>query len=119
GRRAPRARRGRVSAARAVPLPRGRPAPRRTVRRRRDPSRGRALPDLRGAVTRVLVIGEINVDLIVSGCHGAPTPGKEILAERFQAALGSASAICAVGLARLGTDVAFLGKVGADDWGAF
>jgi sugar/nucleoside kinase (ribokinase family) len=68
---------------------------------------------------KVLVIGELNVDLILSGCHALPEPGKEILAERFQATLGSASAICAVGLARLGTPVAFVGKIGADDWGAF
>ena len=68
---------------------------------------------------KVLVVGEINVDLILSGCHGLPTPGKEILSERFQATLGSASAICAVGLARLGTPVAFLGKIGTDDWGGF
>jgi sugar/nucleoside kinase (ribokinase family) len=33
--------------------------------------------------------------------------------------LGSASAICAMGLARLGTPVAFLGKVGTDPWGDF
>ena len=33
--------------------------------------------------------------------------------------LGSATAIMAMGLARLGTPVAFLGRVGDDVWGRF
>lgn len=68
---------------------------------------------------RVLVAGEINVDLILHGAHALPVPGKETLVEDLLMTLGSASAICAVGLARLGTPVAFLGKVGADTWGDF
>jgi sugar/nucleoside kinase (ribokinase family) len=68
---------------------------------------------------RVLVVGEINVDLILQGAHALPTPGKEVLVEDVVLTLGSASAICAMGLARLGTPVAFLGKVGTDPWGDF
>jgi sugar/nucleoside kinase (ribokinase family) len=68
---------------------------------------------------RVLVAGEINVDLILHGARALPVPGKETLVEDLVMTLGSASAICAVGLARLGTPVAFLGKVGADTWGDF
>src|SRR5450756_2461224 len=34
-------------------------------------------------------------------------------------ALGSASAICAMGLAKLGTPVTFAGVVGADVWGEY
>jgi sugar/nucleoside kinase (ribokinase family) len=37
----------------------------------------------------------------------------------FSMVLGSASAICAMGLARLGTPIAFLGMVGDDLWGRF
>jgi sugar/nucleoside kinase (ribokinase family) len=70
-------------------------------------------------VKRVLVVGEINVDLILQGYHAFPTPGKEVLVDDFVMTLGSASAICAMGLARLGTPVAFLSRVGADPWGAF
>jgi sugar/nucleoside kinase (ribokinase family) len=66
---------------------------------------------------RVLVAGEINVDLILHGAHAVPTPGKEVLVDGLLMTIGSASAICAMGLARLGTPVAFLGKVGADPWG--
>lgn len=68
---------------------------------------------------RVLVVGEINPDLVMSGYRAPPAAGKEVLVDDATLALGSASAICAVGLARLGTPVAFLGKVGADLWGDF
>ena len=67
----------------------------------------------------VLVAGEINVDLILQGYRTFPAPGKEVLVDDFLMTLGSASAICATGLARLGTSVSFLGKVGADPWGDF
>jgi sugar/nucleoside kinase (ribokinase family) len=68
-------------------------------------------------VKRVLVVGEINLDLILSNYQAFPALGREVLVEDAVATLGSASAICAVGLARLGTPVAFLGRVGADQWG--
>jgi sugar/nucleoside kinase (ribokinase family) len=68
---------------------------------------------------RVLVVGEINVDLICQGYHAFPTPGREVLVDDFEMVLGSASAICAMGLARLGTPVAFFGKVGDDPTGHF
>jgi len=68
---------------------------------------------------RVLVAGEINVDLILKASGALPALGKEILVDDAVLTLGSASAICAVGLARLGTPVSFVGKVGADPWGDF
>ncbi|HZM53233.1 MAG TPA: carbohydrate kinase family protein, partial [Vicinamibacteria bacterium] len=68
---------------------------------------------------RVLVVGEINVDLVLQGAHAFPIPGKEVVVDDVVMTLGSASAICAMGLARLGTPVAFLGKVGTDPWGEF
>jgi len=68
---------------------------------------------------RVLVAGEINVDLILQGYTDFPVPGKEILVRDSQLVLGSASAIMAMGLARLGTPVAFVGKVGDDVWGRY
>ena len=66
---------------------------------------------------RVLVAGEINVDLILQGYHQFPVPGREVLVDDIVMTLGSASAICAVGLAKLGTPVSFAGIVGADVWG--
>lgn len=66
---------------------------------------------------RVLVVGEINLDLILANYQSFPALGREVLVDDLVATLGSASAIFAVGLARLGTPVAFLGKLGADQWG--
>jgi sugar/nucleoside kinase (ribokinase family) len=70
-------------------------------------------------VKKVLIVGELNVDLILQGCRVFPAPGKEVLVDDFVMTLGSASAICACGLARLGTPVAFLSKVGRDPWGDY
>ena len=68
---------------------------------------------------KILVAGEINPDLILQGYHSFPELGKEVLVDDFVMALGSASAICAMGLARLGRPVGFAGKVGVDPWGDY
>jgi sugar/nucleoside kinase (ribokinase family) len=70
-------------------------------------------------VKRVLVAGELNVDLILQDYQAFPVPGKEVLVDDFVMTLGSASAICAMGLARLGVPIAFLSVVGDDPWGAY
>lgn len=67
----------------------------------------------------VLVVGEINVDLVLKGLHAAPAPGQEVLADDFLMTPGSSSMICAMGLARLGNEVAFHGRLGADAWGDY
>lgn len=68
---------------------------------------------------RILVIGELNVDLVVSGLPSLPVLGRELLCDDFQMALGSSSAICASWLAALGAAVDFWGKVGCDPYGDF
>lgn len=68
---------------------------------------------------RVLVVGELNVDIVLGRCQTFPVAGREVLAEECALTLGSASAICATALARLGESVAFIGKVGADPLGAY
>jgi len=65
----------------------------------------------------VIAIGELNVDLIMTGLKNMPVPGREIIAEKGSLVLGSSTAICASGLARLGLKTAFMGKVGRDDFG--
>lgn len=65
---------------------------------------------------RILVAGEINADLICQGYQEFPALGKEVLVDDFAMTLGSASAICAAGLAHLGNTTAFVSKVGADLW---
>jgi len=69
--------------------------------------------------TRVLIVGELNIDMVVSGLNSLPILGQEILAETCRAVLGSSSAICAAGMARLGAEVDYIGKIGDDDRGRF
>jgi sugar/nucleoside kinase (ribokinase family) len=64
-------------------------------------------------VKRVLVVGEINLDLLLRG-QAFPVAGQEVLVDDCLSTLGASSAIVAAGLARLGTPVAFLGRTGAD-----
>lgn len=68
---------------------------------------------------KILVAGELNPDLILCNCPIFPTLGKEVLVEDLRLTLGSSSAICAVGLARLGDSVSFAAHVGADTYGDF
>ena len=68
---------------------------------------------------RILVAGELNPDLVLSSLSSAPEPGREVVARDFALRLGSSSAICASGLAKLGNDVAFLGVAGEDRFGKF
>src|SRR5215213_7796849 len=67
----------------------------------------------------VVVIGELNVDAVATGLAQEPKLGLEIIAEDFQMTLGSASAIFASGVAKLGHEVTFVSKVGLDDFGDF
>jgi sugar/nucleoside kinase (ribokinase family) len=67
----------------------------------------------------VLVAGEINPDLILSG-EVEPAFGQvEKLVDSATLAIGSSSAIFACGAARLGLKVAFIGKCGEDVFGRF
>ena len=67
----------------------------------------------------ILVVGELNVDLILSDIKVLPQLGKEILADQMHLVLGSSSAIFASNIASLGARTAFVGKVGQDDFGRF
>jgi sugar/nucleoside kinase (ribokinase family) len=67
----------------------------------------------------VVVVGELNADLILRG-DVMPAFGQvEKLIDDATLAIGSSSAICACGLARLGLGVAFVGVVGDDEFGRF
>jgi sugar/nucleoside kinase (ribokinase family) len=67
----------------------------------------------------VLVAGELNPDLILRNYSQFPEPGKEVVVEDLDLTMGSSSAICAMGLARLGDAVTFAGTVGCDAYGSF
>jgi len=68
---------------------------------------------------RILVIGELNVDIVVTGLKSIPKPGVEILASDCELTLGSASAIFAAGISKLGHRVTFVSQVGRDGFGDF
>ena len=65
----------------------------------------------------VLVIGELNVDIILHNIDNFPEVGKEVLAQQMTLTLGSSSAIFASNISSLGARVAFLGKIGNDEFG--
>jgi sugar/nucleoside kinase (ribokinase family) len=67
----------------------------------------------------VIVIGELNVDMVASGLTEPPQMGGEIMAADFELTLGSASAIFACGVVKLGHSVTFISQVGVDDFGKF
>jgi sugar/nucleoside kinase (ribokinase family) len=68
---------------------------------------------------KILVIGELNVDIVATGLSSPPEMGAEILVEDCELTLGSASAIFAVGMVKLGNDVTFVSQVGRDYFGDF
>jgi len=68
---------------------------------------------------KTLVIGELNVDIVATGLRSTPEMGTEILAAGCELTLGSASAIFAAGIAKLGHNVTFVSQVGRDYFGDF
>lgn len=79
--------------------------------------RGRAWSESRDY--DVLAVGELNVDLILSGVPNVPEFGEEVLAEEVVKRLGGSTANFAVFCAQLGLRTAFVAKVGRDDFGDF
>jgi sugar/nucleoside kinase (ribokinase family) len=64
-----------------------------------------------------LVIGDLNVDVIISGMTELPELGREILCKNIQTVLGGSASIFACRLAQLGAQVDMYGKVGNDENG--
>jgi len=73
----------------------------------------------RSTAPRILVIGELNVDIVATGVRQPPETGIEVLAEDCELTLGSASAIFAAGIAKLGCTVTFVSQTGKDRFGDF
>lgn len=76
-------------------------------------ARARAKPDR----PSVVAIGELNVDVIARGLRGAPELGRELIVPELELTLGSATAIFACGIRKLGHPVRFVARVGADPFG--
>jgi sugar/nucleoside kinase (ribokinase family) len=69
-------------------------------------------------MSSIVIIGELNLDFIITGAPRLPEPGEEVIVSGMEMTLGSSSAILAAQLARLGDDVLFISKVGADEFGS-
>lgn len=67
----------------------------------------------------VVVLGELNVDLIVTGTAEPEWGQHEKIVDDAQLVAGSSSAIFACGAARLGLRTAFVGVIGDDAFGSF
>jgi ribokinase len=67
-------------------------------------------------MTRVVVVGSINMDLVTLAPRFA-SPGETILGDRFLTVHGGKGANQAVAAARLGAEVALIGAVGNDTFG--
>lgn len=65
----------------------------------------------------VSVVGELNLDMIMSGLPSDLELDREYLASDFNVTLGSSSAIFTHNLASLGTKVAFSSSIGSDSFG--
>jgi sugar/nucleoside kinase (ribokinase family) len=67
----------------------------------------------------ILAVGDLNIDLILSGIRDIPEFGREVLASGLGMHLGGCTANLAVFCHRLGLRVAFVARVGCDDFGDF
>lgn len=65
---------------------------------------------------RVIVVGSVNIDLVVS-VHRMPLPGETVTGGRFARHHGGKGGNQAVAAARLGARTAFVGAVGGDSFG--
>lgn len=68
---------------------------------------------------KLLVVGELNVDLILNKIQAFPQVGKEAIADEMDLCLGSSSAIMAANSAAMGVNTTFCGVVGDDYFGDF
>jgi sugar/nucleoside kinase (ribokinase family) len=68
---------------------------------------------------KLLVAGELNVDLLLNQIQAFPQLGKEMIADEMEMCLGSSSAIMAANSAAMGVDTTFCGVVGEDYFGDF
>jgi sugar/nucleoside kinase (ribokinase family) len=63
----------------------------------------------------VLVVGDLFLDLVMSGFESWPRPGEESFAKKFHKEVGGGAAITACGLSKLGLQTCIFGVVGKED----
>lgn len=64
--------------------------------------------------SRVLVVGDVNIDLVLTGLQGMPQLGREIMMSDIQLAIGGSCGIFSSALASLGAYVRLVAAVGDD-----
>src|SRR5580765_8592379 len=79
------------------------------------PSAGRGRTMTRERRWDVLVVGDLFLDLVMSGFPSWPRPGEESCAKKFHKEVGGGAAITACGLSKLGLQTGILGVVGKED----
>ena len=67
----------------------------------------------------VLVVGDLNVDLILNKINKTPQIGEEQRADEMDLVMGGSTAIFACNIAKLGSSVEFMSKLGDDSFGKF
>ncbi|HNO65967.1 MAG TPA: PfkB family carbohydrate kinase, partial [Tepidiformaceae bacterium] len=65
---------------------------------------------------RIVVVGSLMMDLVVRAPR-LPLPGESLLSHSFETSPGGKGANQAVAAARLGADVAMIGRIGRDRFG--
>ena len=65
---------------------------------------------------RIVVVGSLMMDLVVRAPR-LPLPGESLLAHSFQTSPGGKGANQAIAAARMGADVAMVGRIGRDRFG--
>lgn len=68
---------------------------------------------------RILVVGNVNVDVLLGEVPTWPTPGSEVLAERYELRVGGAAGNAALALAAMGARFEVVAGVGDDAMGAW
>lgn len=66
---------------------------------------------------KVLTVGEVNVDIILSNLLHLPRAEQDVIAQNFDLVIGGQTGSIARALSSLGVNVRFVGRVGNDDYG--
>ncbi|HVR84517.1 MAG TPA: PfkB family carbohydrate kinase [Planctomycetota bacterium] len=66
---------------------------------------------------RILVVGDLTAEIVVSGLSGHPRPGREVFVSNARIEAGGGAARLAGALTRLGRNVTLVAKVGKDELG--
>ncbi len=68
---------------------------------------------------RCTVIGDLNIDFILSGLKGLPELGREIIANKYYLDIGGSGGIFSAALSGLGIETGIISKTGDDFFGSF